>query len=206
MLWMILPPPVSLVFAGISGFCGSEPFAVMIAVLACRGFSPAAGRASAEHECAGDSQASCCGCDSRDSQCSSCAEMWRCTTNHRGTALITETLRRGSTPGKSLRANRYIVETNRHDPCVPRNNLAPIVDGTGICCTQGGGTRTRSSGYIRVPSKRGSTRGIRPFCSGSDLRRRLCFLYHLGQSARRMAAGASPRRCRGSGAISTPWV
>jgi hypothetical protein len=28
----ILPPPVSVVFVGISGFCGSEPFVVMIAL------------------------------------------------------------------------------------------------------------------------------------------------------------------------------
>ncbi len=45
MLSMILPPPVSLVFAGINGFCGSEPFAVMIAVESPEGVSPP----SAEH-------------------------------------------------------------------------------------------------------------------------------------------------------------
>src|SRR5215207_9068949 len=40
MLSMILPPPVSLVLAGISGFCGSEPFAVTIAVGSPSGVSP----------------------------------------------------------------------------------------------------------------------------------------------------------------------
>src|SRR4051812_31402263 len=124
MLSMILPPPVSLVLAGINGFCGSEPFAVMIAVGSPAGLSPPP---PVEHPLSTSALAIArppAAAAIRVIRNVPPVQNVAVRTSHRSTALIPKTLRRGSTPGKPPGPNRYIVETNRHDPCAKRNDRA----------------------------------------------------------------------------------